>query len=558
MAEQDDLRHKLAQLQAHYLAELPQRLNDIEALWRQTSKNGKQAAEARLQLLRLLHNMAGSGTTFGLPRVTEIARELESSFSACLRDKAWKPTADSVAIFERALQQLREAAQQPLAAGANIMPPTTKASGAHSGEFRERHLIYMVDDDRELGEALAMQIHYFGFDVHSFIDPSDLMRAIKSKPPSAIIMDMEFPDGEYAGAKAIQALQVGRSEPIPVVYLTAHDEFEARLEAVRAGCDGYFTKPVDVGELIDRLDALLSWEEQEPYRVMIVDDTLSVAQFHALTLRQAGMQTLAVTDPAMVLQALDDFSPDTILMDMYMPVCNGDELAQIIRQQPAFVSIPIVFLSAERDVKKQLTAMHHGGDDFLTKPIDPLHLVASVTIRSKRYRTLRSLMIKDGLTGLLNHSRIEEELQIEVSRAEREGAPLAFVMVDLDHFKSVNDSYGHQVGDRVLKSLARLLKERMRRTDRIGRYGGEEFTVVLPNTDSAMAVKVMDNVREAFSKIKHRAEQGEFSVTMSCGIAIYKQGETHLDLSKVADDALYEAKRGGRNKVVLAQQGKAA
>ena len=432
--------------------------------------------------------------------------------------------------------------------------PAVQASGSHVRDPATRRLIYLADDDVELGKALALQIHQFGFDVRGFTRLQDLLRAIKGKSPTAIIMDMEFPEGKYAGPEAIQAIQAGRSQPLPVIYVTSYDEFEARLKAVRASCDGYFVKPVDVGDLIDRLDILLPQQEVEPYRIMIVDDSVALAEFNALTLQQAGMETRVVTDSAQALQQLDDFSPELILMDMYMPGCNGGELAQIIRQQPAFVSIPIVFLSAERDVTKQLAAMRRGGDDFLIKPIDPEHLVASVSIRSERYRALRSLMIRDGLTGLLNHSRIEEELQIEMSRAEREGTPLAFVMVDLDHFKSVNDTYGHQVGDRVLRSLARLLKERMRRTDRIGRYGGEEFAIVLPNTDSAQAVDVMDKVRVAFSRIVHRAEQDEFNVTMSCGIAVYRPGETHAGLSKVADDALYQAKHGGRNKVVLAQE----
>ncbi len=264
------------------------------------------------------------------------------------------------------------------------------------------------------------------------------------------------------------------------------------------------------------------------------------------------MATMTVNNPLEVMGSLADFNPDLILMDMYMPGCNGIELAKVIRQIDSYVSIPIVYLSSETDVDKQLAAMRTGGDDFLTKPIQPEHLVSYVSSRAERMRIIRSFMDRDSLTGLLNHTRTKESLGICLERARRLGSPLVFAMLDIDKFKSVNDTYGHPVGDRVILSLSRLLRQRLRKTDIIGRYGGEEFAVILPDTDIRSAKKMLDEIRESFSLIKNQAAKSEFFVTFSCGMAVYPEHEDPASICSAADRALYDAKHGGRNRVVTA------
>jgi len=216
-----------------------------------------------------------------------------------------------------------------------------------------------------------------------------------------------------------------------------------------------------------------------------------------------------------------------------------------------YVSIPIVYLSGETDIKKQMSAMRMGGDDFLTKPIEAAHLISSVCTRAERMRIIRSHMDRDSLTSLLNHTKTREQLDIAMDRARRHGGSLSFAMIDIDHFKEVNDVYGHPTGDRVIMSLARLLQQRLRKTDVVGRYGGEEFAVIMTDTGASNAAKVLDVIRISFSRIRNMADGREFSVTFSCGIASFSgHGDAAL-LTSAADNALYEAKRGGRNRIVL-------
>ncbi|MEO8332154.1 MAG: diguanylate cyclase [Gallionella sp.] len=409
-----------------------------------------------------------------------------------------------------------------------------------------------MSNDRDLAGELKVQLSYFGYTVSVYHTLADFRLAIQPVLDAVVLMDIPLPEDELGIVSVMKEIQQGRKPPVPVIFFSAHDTIMARLEAVRAGSIAYLSKPVNIGNLIDKLDVMASTRTHDPYRVMIVDDSLALTAYHTAILEQAGMSVKAVNDPLLVTEALFEFTPDLILIDIYMPVCNGMDLAKVIRQLDAFVSIPIVFLSTESNLDTQLFAMDLGGDDFLTKPIQPEHLISSVTSRIRRSLMLRSFMVRDSLTGLLNHTAIKDLLDSEVARSIRQKKPLSFAMIDIDNFKRVNDTYGHPVGDRVIKSLSRLLKQRMRACDLVGRYGGEEFAVVLVDADGPAALKVMDTIRNDFSQLRLVANGNEFSVTFSCGIADVTQFPDANKLGDAADKALYKAKHAGRNQVALA------
>ncbi len=427
----------------------------------------------------------------------------------------------------------------------SVVAPADRAAAVPRG-------IFVVTADRELAEELKVQLCYFGHDVSVYHTLADFRLAIELAPDVVVLMDITFPEDKLGGIGVMKAIQLERKTPVAVIFLSAIDTFQSRLEAVRAGSIAYLNKPVNIGNLVDKLDVMTSSRIQQPYRVMIVDDSVALAAYHAALLEQAGMRVKAVNNQLKVVEALLEFTPDLILIDIYMPECSGMELARVIRQLDAFVSIPIVFLSTESNLDTQLFAMGLGGDDFLTKPIQPEHLISSVTSRIRRSLLLRSFMVRDSLTGLLNHTAIKDRLDGEVARTRRQKMPLSFAMIDIDHFKRVNDTYGHPVGDRVINSLSRLLKQRLRASDLVGRYGGEEFAVVLVDADAAVATRVLDVIRNDFSQLRHVAEGNEFSVTFSCGIADVAQFPDANRLSDAADKALYKAKHAGRNRVAQA------
>ena len=535
-------------LQRKYAGELPARLNEITLTWKSVREGGD--AKVRKLLHRQLHTLAGSGATFGYPELGKTAAAIcgrlqknEPAFERLERDEMM--TTDALMV------QLAQDAQhysEPPDLLAELTPRDTPEPAATSKA--SNRMVFLFEDDTILANEIAQQISHFGYDIQIYANPALLEQALANSRPVAILMDIVFEQDDLAGVNAIRALDPASLADIPVLFLSVRSDLQARLEAVRSGAKAYFVKPIEVSAIVERLDSLTAGNAHKPLHILIVDDTQSDAIFNATVLRSAGMITRVVTDPADFLQNLSDFRPELILLDMYMPDCTGEELASVVRQHDEYVSIPIVFLSGETDRGKQLQAMRIGGEDFLIKPIRPDHLIAVVEIHAERYRVLRSFMERDSLTGLLNHTKINTELEKELSRAKRRGAPLSFVMLDLDKFKLVNDTYGHPTGDRVIRALARILKQRLRRSDIIGRYGGEEFAVVLTDTDPDTAFQVMDSVRKAFAQVLHRAEQTEISVTFSAGIASYPALMSAVELSNAADKALYAAKHAGNNQVI--------
>lgn len=550
MANPVELQEKLKILSDAYAAQLPEKLKQLELTWNKMSQT--EWDEEGFQILhRMAHSLTGSGKTFGFAALSEAARKLETLL---------KQAVDAKRIFgqeqrgqvQRLLSELKLASfQRDKAATAN---PDALAVAPDSQPAQISRHVFIVEDDHLLAHELKVQLSYFGYDASVFNTLDDFRSAVQQNPNGIMLMDIDFPEDSQGGIHVMTELQHGRDKPLPVVFLSAHTELDFRLGAVRAGGVAFLSKPVNVGVLIDKLDELTSTQVVAAYRVLIVDDSASLANYYAAALEQAGMLVTVVADPLNVLNSLFDFSPDLILLDMYMPGCNGMELAQAIRQIDAFISIPIVFLSAETNLDKQLSAVGLGGDDFLTKPIEAQHLISSVSSRIKRSLVLRSFMVRDSLTGLLNHTAIKERLNHEVARAKRQGKPLAFAMVDIDHFKKINDTYGHPVGDRVIRSLSRLLKQRLRENDLVGRYGGEEFAVIIVDADSSTAMKIIDTIRNDFAQLHHLAGDQEFTASFSCGVADISNYDDSARLTDAADKALYNAKHAGRNQIMKASK----
>nr|WP_158007594.1 diguanylate cyclase [Marinobacter sp. X15-166B] len=210
-------------------------------------------------------------------------------------------------------------------------------------------------------------------------------------------------------------------------------------------------------------------------KVLIVDDDVELASHFQLVLRNAGLEVVVVHKPEQIRARLLEFQPDIVLMDIHMGDYSGIALARMIRFQPEWLGLPIIYLSSEQDRDQQISAVARDADDFIEKPITDQRLVNVVRGRCHRARQLAKLTTQDSLTGLLKHSRIKQELAKWFAVCQRSSTPTAVAMLDLDHFKQVNDTHGHAVGDVVIKALASLLRHRLRKTDIVGRYGGRNL-----------------------------------------------------------------------------------
>ncbi|HEY8150321.1 MAG TPA: diguanylate cyclase, partial [Vicinamibacteria bacterium] len=312
-----------------------------------------------------------------------------------------------------------------------------------------------------------------------------------------------------------------------------------------------FEKPVDWKALMRRLQHLLDASQTHRARILSVEDDPQQAAYLRSILESGGYEVAVCEDPKRFDAALREFEPDLVLMDILLPDISGYDLVRYLRQDERHATLPVLFLTTEGQLQSRFRSAQVGGDDHLTKPVVPPVLLSLVASRLERARFLKNLLNRDGLTRLYTHTALIERAQaLQAQKARDRLRHFAWVMIDLDHFKSVNDRFGHPVGDRVLATLAALLRRRLRQSDTIGRYGGEEFVVLFEGLPEADVLHLMGRVLEEFREIDLEAPgKPSFRATFSAGVAMLAEGQTLDEWKKAADDALYAAKAAGRNRI---------
>ncbi len=540
MDKNADIAAKLQALRDDYAQRLPNELMQLRALVNDLS-DPELRTPALNQLNHRLHKLAGSAGSFGFADLGKQAKKLELQAQEWLANDhldmgILRVFSVAVAALGGDLQAERNHKPMPLVS--QTTPQKTNT------------LIYVLEDDPDIAEEVCMTLRHFGHQVEHFATIAAAETEVLRRPPDFMICDIMFIEEGREAPEAVMTLQQHLPAPIPVIFVSTRTDFEAYHAAVKAGAVGYFVKPLDIIRLVDCFEHYLDRNRSAPHRVLIIDDDLALAEHYKLVLNAAGIHVQISNNPQVIFELLQEFHPDLVLLDINMPGCNGIELAQVIRLNQDWLRVPITYLSSEQDVEKRALALARAGDDFLSKPLNDRELVSAVTTRAARSRQLSDALDRDSLTGLLKHSRIKEQVDIELSRTVRGGGDLSVVMLDLDHFKQINDTYGHPAGDKVIKAIAHLLRQRLRKTDAVGRYGGEEFVAVLPRCGRDEAVMLMEDVRQRFREISFSAGELTFNVTLSAGIAAYRPGiERAEQLLQEADAALYRAKSEGRNKL---------
>jgi two-component system, cell cycle response regulator len=309
-------------------------------------------------------------------------------------------------------------------------------------------------------------------------------------------------------------------------------------------------------------------------RILVVDDHPDNVEIILARLESRGYQVETATNGQEALACVQANPPHLVLLDVMMPLMDGYEVARRIKGDPDLPFIPIILVTARDSTEDKVEGLDAGAEDYLTKPVNFPELEARVRsmLRIKRLqdeldeknreledanRRLKKLSITDGLTGLFNHRHMQELLREEFERSKRSSDPVGVVMLDLDRFKQVNDTYGHPTGDIILFETAEILRETAREIDMLGRYGGEEFMVILPGSDEEAAARFAERVREHVADHLFRDGATEVRMTVSSGVAALPaaRAESPSALLKQADEALYRAKGGGRNRVVRASEG---
>lgn len=553
------LPNELDAMRDRFLARARDDVIAIVALCRDVERVPPGHGDAPLaRMSHLLHRLAGTAGSFGMERLGLRARRLDRLCRMLQHDSEADYGNRLLALVEGVQELGLELDASPTApARADTvrtlpLPPSVagEAPPAAPGSSADQPpLVGVVAEAGDFRVRLRQAMEGFGYRVAVFATLAELEASAQAEGVDAIVVRI---DPHALADPALRRIRARRAQPVPLVVVSTQAGFDDFLAAVRGGADGYAVEPVDLPRLEARLNYLIERGNREGLRVLLVDDDTDLLAACSHILAEAGMEAATVADPSAVLDELTRFRPEVVVMDIRMPQCTGPELAQVIRMNEEWLHVPIVYMSTQSDGADQLLATGKAGEAFLAKPIDARELVATVRANGRHARQMVETASKDTLTGLLKHGFIKEHLAAELERAQRLRHPTCAAMVDIDLFKDVNDRHGHPAGDLVIRTLASLLRQRLRAVDGVGRMGGEEFLAVLSNCGAAEAATILDGIRRRFAQIAFAGQGGSFHVSFSAGVA-ESRGSTHgsAELLSAADKALYRAKDQGRNRVLL-------
>ncbi len=447
--------------------------------------------------------------------------------------------------------------------------------------------VLVVDDIPANVRLLESRLQAEYFDVRTALCGRDALEIAENERVDLVLLDVMMPD--MTGFEVCAALKANqRTANVPVVMVTSLDNSDDRVKALECGADDFLTKPVSHVAMLSRVKSLLRLkmvtDELElrasalesvglgsvsvfadtakiTGRILVIDDRDNSTRAIRKAL-PAPFEVMIVADPAEATTIAEEGDFDLIMVSAALKTGDGLRLCTQIKTIDALRQTPVVLITDAEQSELVMRALELGVNDYIIRPIDPNELRARVRtqLRRKLYQerlrnTVSSaveLAVTDPLTGLHNRRYLDAHLASAVTRAVTTQKPVCVLVFDIDHFKGINDTHGHDAGDDVLTDFAERMRRGVRGIDLVARYGGEEFMLVMPETDSEFARQVAERLRSDVEKVPFTTRSGaQIPVTVSIGLAEWRGvSDTAEALVKRADDALYSAKRSGRNRVV--------
>lgn len=540
----EEIQKKLDSLKENYTKKLPEKLETLDRCWAKIIEQKAETDDYNL-FYNVAHKLAGSATTFGFPEVSQICNQLQVD-AQNLIEKKIPLTNETKSRISGLLEYLKLKALK-----SNLQEAISQPFLDLNSSFKENRQkkVIVVDDDTTLLANTALHLEAVGITVIALDKIEDLESVIQKEKPDLLIVDLSFPKGRFAGAEEVNRIKKSTPDIPPCLFMSANSTTDYRLASLRAGGRVHLVKPFAVDDLIAVIQQILC-QQQSVWTVLIVDDDEALASQYKTLLKKNGFIVRVVCDSTQVLDQMSEHKPDLVLLDLHMPQVTGDELAGLIRQIDLFVATPIIFLSSEQDATKREEILRRGAEDFFDKTGSFENLLDLINRRLIRFSQMNHLIDHDVLTKLLNRRAFLARLEQEIVRARRHNESFVYALLDLDSFKSINDNYGHSIGDQVLQRLASLLENNFRRSDIIARIGGDEFVVVCPQSGTDDVLQKMDQVRSLFQNEQFFCGSENFTCTFSCGLAEFPLKNTASELLQAADAAVLKiSKDSGKNKI---------
>lgn len=545
-----DFRNMFLVVQTKYVMGLPAKLADLRlAVEQARACNGEIESLKRARMHA--HKMNGTAGSLGYRQISEPMRAIESTYDAMM--------ADELADAEQREQAWLEIERQfvlAAQAGKELVRDLEKLSGADGKSpipyKAPMAKVLVVDQDERFLDVVE---HLGRQRMVEVVRATGIAEALEK----ACLVSLDAALVNVPDKAADEAFNLARElrglpgyESLPLAFISASSQLQDRVEAVHAGASLYLDKPLESQALESAVQYLVAIRQGGRPRVLIVDDDPDFCELLSVTLRNEGLLVRSISSPARVLDVMQEFPPELMLLDVNMPEISGFDLCRMVRGIPRWQDLPIIFLTAQTGVQARVSAFQAGGDDYLPKPIINEELLARVKVRLDRMRLMKERSDKDTITGLLLRRAFAEQLNAMLADAQRNQLIFTLCLLDVDHFKKVNDTYGHLAGDQVLTLLGQLLMRRFRVDDLRGRWGGEEFILAFRRESKETMQRAVSRFLDEFKQVVFRSDNGlDFSCSFSGGLATYPvDGLSIFDLVKAADQRLYLAKESGRSRVV--------
>ena len=423
--------------------------------------------------------------------------------------------------------------------------------GARPGERRK---VYHLSDGNPLACEVDQKIEAAGYELTLLDSVNELKEMLAAFAPHLVLVDAPFQDALEPIGDMVKMARARLGRRLNLLTFSESGELPVRLRAMRAGADSFVPLPTQSGDVIARIAELLEAESSDPFRVLIVEDDRSQAIFAESILRKAGMTTNAVTDPLAALDRLETFKPELILMDLYMPNCSGMELTAIIREREAFINTPIVFLSGEQDQDKHFEALNAGGDDFLSKPIRPRHLISAVTNRVRRARAQgrrsQAQNPRDAVTGLYERAHLFDRLNALLAGEEPAAHGGGLLYVEIDGASQIRERVGLTNFEALLSQVGAYIAAHVDPKDLAARYGDTSFVILAHAGAESDLAQLAGELRARTTREVFEHEGKTLTVSLAFGICPFAAGLGDAGaMLNAAERAMSDARAPGQNRI---------